>query len=202
MPWYPLKGGCCIKMYLCIPILPLAGSIVAGLFGRFVGPTGASLITTSCLYLSLFFSCVCFYEVGLCGCPTYIHALPWFDSGVFLGAWSFQFDALTATMCIVVTFVSSCVHLFSIDYMSHDPHRPRFMCYLSFFTFGMLMLITADNFAQLFFGWEFVGLCSYLLINFWFSRVTANRAALKAFVMNRIGDFGFGLGVFACYAVF
>ena len=136
MPWYPLKGGCCIKMYLCIPILPLAGSIVAGLFGRFVGPTGASLITTSCLYLSLFFSCVCFYEVGLCGSPCYIYGLPWFESGTFVGSWGFQFDALTATMCIVVTFVSSCVHLFSIDYMSHDPHRPRFMCYLSFASLG------------------------------------------------------------------
>ena len=189
-------------MYLCIVVLPLLSSIVAGLFGRFVGPTGASLITTSCLYLALFFSCVCFYEVGLCGAPCHISAAPWFDSATFIGSWGFQFDALTSTMCIVVTFVSSCVHLFSIDYMSHDPHRPRFMCYLSFFTFGMLMLITADNFAQLFFGWEFVGLCSYLLINFWFSRVTANRAALKAFIMNRIGDFGFGLGVFACYAVF
>jgi proton-translocating NADH-quinone oxidoreductase chain L len=189
-------------MYLPIVFLPLVGSSLAGLGGRFVGPTGASLITTTCLLLSLFLSCLCFYEVALCGSPCHIHLLDWFDSAAFVGSWGFLFDTLTVTMCIVVTFVSSCVHLFSIDYMSADPHRPRFIAYLSFFTFGMLTLITADNFMQLFFGWEFVGLCSYLLINFWYSRITANRAALKAFIINRVGDFGFGLGVFATFVVF
>ena len=128
--------------------------------------------------------------------------MPWFESGTFIADWGFQFDQLTCTMLIVVTGVSSLVHLFSIDYMLYDPHRPRFMSYLSLFTFCMLMLISADNFLQLFFGWEGVGLCSFLLINFWYSRITANRAALKAFVMNRVGDFGFGLGIFACFYVF
>jgi len=154
-------------MYLTIVFLPLVGSMIAGLGGRWVGPIGACLITTTCLLISLFFSCIVFYEVGLCGSPCHIHLLDWFDSAAFVGSWGFQFDTLTATMLIVVTGVSSCVHIFSVDYMSGDPHRARFMSYLSFFTFFMLTLITADNFIQLFFGWEGVGLCSYLLINFW-----------------------------------
>jgi len=178
------------------------GSILGGLFGRFVGPKGASIITTGCLFTSLFLSCIAFYEVGLCGCPVHVKLMPWFDSETFIADWGFQFDSLTCCMLIVVTLVSSLVHLFSIDYMAYDPHRPRFMAYLSLFTFCMLMLISADNFLQLFFGWEGVGLCSFLLINFWYSRISANRAALKAFVMNRVGDFGFGLGIIGCYVVF
>ena len=125
-------------MYLTIVFLPLVGSMIAGLGGRWVGPIGACLVTTTCLLISFFFSCIVFYEVGLCGAPCHIHLLDWFDSAAFVGAWGFQFDTLTATMLIVVTGVSSCVHIFSVDYMSGDPHRARFMSYLSFFTFFML----------------------------------------------------------------
>ena len=113
-----------------------------------------------------------------------------------------MFDSLTASMMVIVTLISSLVHLYSLDYMAHDPHQPRFMAYLSFFTFFMIMLITAQNFVQMFLGWEGVGLCSYLLINFWFTRLAANKAAIKAMVINRMGDFGFALGIFGLYATF
>jgi NADH:ubiquinone oxidoreductase subunit 5 (subunit L)/multisubunit Na+/H+ antiporter MnhA subunit len=121
------------------------------------------------------------------------------DSDLFNVDWGFMFDSLTVTMCCVVTFVSSLVHIYSSEYMSHDPHLPRFMSYLSLFTFFMLILVTADNFIQLFVGWEGVGLCSYLLINFWFTRIQANKAAIKAMVVNRVGDFGLALGIITIY---
>merc|ERR1712024_299630 len=113
-----------------------------------------------------------------------------------------MFDSLTVTMCCVVTFVSTLVHLYSVEYMSNDPHLPRFMSYLSLFTFFMLILVTADNYIQLFVGWEGVGLCSYLLINFWFTRIQANKAAIKAMVLNRIGDFGLVIGIFIIFVQF
>jgi len=189
-------------MYLNIVFLPLIGSFISGFFGRFIGPFGAGFITTSCIMSSLLLSFFAFYEVGFSGAPCYITLLTWFNSEFLCANWGFLFDGLTVVMLIVVTFISSLVHLYSTEYMSHDPHLPRFMSYLSLFTFFMLILVTADNFIQLFVGWEGVGLCSYLLINFWFTRIQANKAAIKAMIVNRVGDFGLALGIFAIYITF
>lgn len=189
-------------MYLILVFLPLIGSISAGLFGRYVGPKGASIITVTLLFVTFLISFFAFYEVALIGCPTYIKLVPWINSEVLNVDWGFLFDSLTVVMCCVVTFVSTLVHLYSTEYMSHDPHLPRFMSYLSLFTFFMLILVTADNFVQMFVGWEGVGLCSYLLINFWFTRIQANKAAIKAMVLNRIGDFGLVLGILIIFVKF
>lgn len=189
-------------MYLTLIFLPLFGSIAAGFFGFLLGASGAGFITILCLGLTLLLSCFAFYEVALLGSPCYFQLMPWFDSQLFCFAWGFQFDSLTAIMLIVVTFISFLVHLYSTEYMSHDPHLPRFMSYLSLFTFFMLILVTADNFVQMFVGWEGVGLCSFLLINFWFTRIQANKAAIKAMIMNRIGDFGLALGIFCIFVSF
>lgn len=189
-------------MYIPLIFLPLAGFCITGLFGRAIGPKGAAIVTTSCLVISLFLSFFAFYEVGLMGSPVYIQLATWVSSEVLLINWGFLFDSLTVVMCVVVTFISSLVHLYSIEYMSHDPHLPRFMSYLSLFTFFMLILVTADNFIQMFLGWEGVGLCSYLLINFWFSRVQANKAAIKAMIMNRIGDFCLVIGILILFVNF
>jgi len=182
-------------MYLLLVFLPLIGSCCAGLFGRKLGPYGASCITVTCLLITLFLSLFAFYEVSLIGCCVYIKFVPWINSELLNVDWGFLFDSLTVVMCCVVTFVSSIVHLYSTEYMAHDPHLPRFMSYLSLFTFFMLILVTADNFIQMFVGWEGVGLCSYLLINFWFTRIQANKAAIKAMILNRIGDFGLVIGI-------
>ena len=128
-----------------------------------------------------------------------VNIAPWIVSGDFTAGWTLRVDALTAVMLVVVTWVSAVVHVYSVGYMSHDDHQPRFMAYLSLFTFFMLMLVTSDNLVQLFLGWEGVGLCSYLLIGFWFKKPEANAAAIKAFLVNRVGDFGFALGIFAVY---
>ena len=189
-------------MYLNLIFLPLVGSITAGLFGRKIGPKGSVIITTSCLGMAFLISIFIFYEVSLVGCCTYIKLVTWIDSELFNTDWGFLFDSLTSIMCCVVTFVSSIVHLYSSEYMANDPHLSRFMSYLSLFTFFMLILVTADNFIQMFVGWEGVGLCSYLLINFWFTRIQANKAAIKAMVVNRIGDFGLALGIFTIFVKF
>ena len=189
-------------MYLILVFLPLIGSISAGLFGRYLGPKGASIVTVTLLFVTFLISFFAFYEVALLGCPTYIKLVPWINSEVLNVDWGFLFDSLTVVMCCVVTFVSTLVHLYSTEYMSHDPHLPRFMSYLSLFTFFMLILVTADNFVQMFVGWEGVGLCSYLLINFWFTRIQANKAAIKAMVLNRIGDFGLVLGILIIFVQF
>ena len=189
-------------MYLSIIFLPLIGSILSGLFGRFLTPRGAAFVTILGMSLACFISIVLFFEVGFSGSPCYIKLSPWLDSEMFDACWGFYFDSLTVSMCFTVTLISTLVHLYSTSYMSHDPHQPRFMAYLSLFTFFMLMLITADNFIQLFLGWEGVGLCSYLLINFWFTRLQANKAAIKAMVINRVGDVGLALGVFSVFVVF
>lgn len=189
-------------MYLNIVLLPLIGSLTAGLFGRFLGGNGAGIITVSCIFSSLFLAFIAFYEVALSGSPCYIKLMPWIDSEMFTVDWGFMFDSLTAVMLIVVLFVSSVVHLYSTEYMGHDPHLPRFMSYLSLFTFFMLILVTADNFIQMFVGWEGVGLCSYLLISFWFTRIQANKAAIKAMMVNRVGDFGLALGIFTVFIAF
>lgn len=186
-------------MYLTIVFLPLFGSLISGFFGRKIGPQGAGIITVSCLVLTALLSLVAFYEVALSASPVYVKLCTWIDVELFNIDWGFLFDTLTVVMCCVVTFVSSLVHLYSTEYMSHDPHLPRFMSYLSLFTFFMLILVTADNFIQMFVGWEGVGLCSFLLINFWFTRIQANKAAIKAMIVNRIGDFGLALGILTIF---
>jgi len=168
-------------------------------FFRCLNPRGAFLITVNCLFITVCFSIAGFYEVGIMGCSVYIKLMTWINSETLNVDWGFLFDSLTVVMCCIVTFVSLMVHVYSIEYMSHDPHLPRFMSYLSLFTFFMLILVSADNYVQLFVGWEGVGLCSYLLINFWFTRIQANKAAIKAMILNRIGDFGLTLGIFAIF---
>merc|ERR1711959_113533 len=188
--------------YLLIVLLPCIGAITAGFFGRFIGSYGAVILTTGGLMTTFFLSCCAFSEVGFGGSNCYFTALTWMDSELFLANWWFMFDSLTVTMLIVVTGVSSLVHLYSTGYMSEDPHLPRFMSYRNLFTFFMLILVTADNMIQMFVGWEGVGLCSYLLINFWFTRLQANKAAIKAMLVNRVGDFGLALGIFAIFLTF
>ena len=146
--------------------------------------------------ISAILSAIVLYEVIINQYQENIVIAKWISSGSLDVNWSMKIDPLSAVMLVVVTSVSSLVHIYSIGYMSHDPHKPRFMAYLSLFTFAMLMLVTSDNFIQLFFGWEGVGLCSYFLIGFWFKKDTANSAAIKAFLVNRVGDFGFALGNF------
>ena len=189
-------------MYLNILSLPLFGALLAGGLGRFIGGQGAALLTSSCILLTCFLSGMAFYEVGLSGSPCYVDLTVWIDADTFQVPWGFMFDSLTVVMLMVVTCISALVHIYSSEYMAHDPHLPRFMMYLSLFTFFMLILVTADNFVQMFVGWEGVGLCSYLLINFWFTRIQANKAAIKAMIINRIGDFGLALGIFAIYKIF
>lgn len=186
-------------MYLSLVFLSLISSCIAGLFGRYIGFYGAALVTNSCLFLSLLISFFVFYEVAIVGCFVYIKLTTWMSSEVLHVDWGFMFDSLTALMCCVVLFISAFVHLYSTEYMSHDPHLPRFMSYLSLFTFFMLLLVSADNFVQMFVGWEGVGLCSYLLINFWFLRIQANKAGIKAMIMNRIGDFSLLIGIFLIF---
>ena len=189
-------------MYLNVVFLPFISAITVGFFGRFLGPKGSGIVATCCIGLTCFLSFLLFYEVGLQGSPCSFTLINWIDSEFFSLSWGFLFDSLTVVMLVVVTFISTLVHIYSTEYMSHDPHLPRFMCYLSLFTFFMIILVTADNFVQMFVGWEGVGLCSYLLINFWFTRIQANKAAIKAMLVNRIGDFGLSLGIFTIYCVF
>lgn len=189
-------------MYISIVLLPLLSAFIAGFFGRIVGSKGAQLITTSFVGLAFAFSCIAFYEVALSGSPCYITLFPWIDSGMLFISWGFLFDTLTVTMLVVVTSVSFLVHMYSIEYMESDPHIPRFMSYLSLFTFFMLILVTADNFVQLFAGWEGVGLASYLLINFWYTRLQANKSAMKAFIVNKVGDFALSIAMFTIFLVF
>jgi len=182
-------------VYLTVIFLTLISSLTVGLLGRFFGFHGSAFLSTSCLILAFIVSTFIFYEVAFIGCFSYINFTSWVSSETLNVDWGFMFDSLTAVMCCVVTFISCLVHLYSTEYMSHDPHLPRFMSYLSLFTFFMLILVTADNFLQMFVGWEGVGLCSYLLINFWFTRIQANKAAIKAMLMNRIGDFSLIIGI-------
>jgi NADH-quinone oxidoreductase subunit L len=163
------------------------------------GSRAAELITTTLLFISWILSCYAFYEVGFAGHDAHVTIFNFITSGDLKVDWALRVDSLTAVMLVVVTTVSALVHLYSIGYMADDPYKPRFFAYLSFFTFAMLMLVTADNLAQMFFGWEGVGLASYLLIGFWYEKPSANAAAIKAFVVNRIGDFGFSLGMFAVF---
>src|SRR5262245_53006268 len=163
------------------------------------GSRAAEIITTSLLFIAMALSWIAFVRVGFGRGDERVALFNWMTSGNFKVDWALRIDTLTAVMLVVVTTVSSLVHLYSIGYMHEDPYRPRFFSYLSFFTFAMLALVTSDNLAQLFFGWEGVGLASYLLIGFWYHKPEANAAAIKAFVVNRVGDFGFALGIFAVF---
>ena len=191
-----------IYLILGAVFLPLLCACVVGATVRFISYRLAQLITCAGLLCSAVCSSVIFYDVVFRSQILHIQLLPWFTVDSFTAYWSVYIDALTAVMLIVVTYVSSAVHIYSIGYMSHDEHRQRFMCYLSLFTFCMLMLVCSDNFLQLFFGWEGVGVCSYLLIGFWFKKDSANAAAMKAFIVNRVGDLGFALGIFLIYLSF
>jgi len=182
--------------------LPLLGFLIAGLFGRWIGDRGAQIVTCGLLVLSTILAWILFFDVAMSGNPRTVPLFDWIVSGDFAVDWALKVDQLTAVMLIVVTTVSAVVHVYSVGYMSHDKSIPRFMAYLSLFTFFMLMLVTADNLVQLFFGWEGVELASYLLIGFWFDRPSANAAAIKAFLINRVGDFGFALGIFATFVLF
>ncbi len=189
-------------MEIALLFLPLLASITSGFFGKIIGDKNSEIITSLFVSISAFLSLILFYEVIVNQYQSNLIIATWINSGSLNVNWSIKIDTLSSVMLVVVTLVSSLVHIYSIGYMSHDPHKPRFMAYLSLFTFAMLTLVTADNFLQLFFGWEGVGLCSYFLIGFWFKRDTANAAAIKAFVVNRVGDFGFALGIFLIFYLF
>ncbi len=189
-------------MYSAIVFLPLVSALLVGVFGRFLGNRASGLLASALLLAAAALSWVAFYSVAIEGQTARIAILPWMTSGDLEAVWSLRIDTLTAVMLVVVNTVSALVHVYSIGYMEDDDGQPRFFAYLSLFTFAMLMLVTADNFVQMFFGWEGVGLASYLLIGFWYHKDSANAAAIKAFVVNRVGDFGFALGIFATFAVF
>jgi NADH-quinone oxidoreductase subunit L len=189
-------------MYHAIVFLPLLGFLIAGLFGRSIGARPSEIVTTAFLVIAALLSWVAFFQVGFGSGATRIQVATWFISGGMVVDWAFRIDTLTVVMLVVVNTVSALVHLYSIGYMHEDPHRARFFAYLSLFTFAMLMLVTADNLVQMFFGWEGVGLASYLLIGFWYKKESANAAAMKAFIVNRVGDFGFALGIFLVFVIF
>ena len=183
-------------MYLALIILPILGSIVSGFFGRKIGVIGARIVTCSCVIITTMLAIFAFLEVGLNQIPVKIELFRWIDAETLNVKWGFNFDSLTVSMLIPVLIVSSLVHLYSIGYMSHDPHNQRFFSYLSLFTFMMIILVTADNFLLMFVGWEGVGVCSYLLVSFWFTRIAANQSSISAFLTNRVGDAFLTIGMF------
>ena len=188
-------------MEYAIIFLPLIGSIF-GYLGRSINKLFSEIFTSLLVSVSAIFSIIVFWNgIQINNYDNY-KIFEWISSGDFVANWSINLDPLSSVMLVVVTFVSALVHIYSIGYMSHDPHKPRFMSYLSLFTFSMLVLVVSDNFLQLFFGWEGVGLCSYLLIGFWYKKETANDAAIKAFIVNRIGDFGLAIGIFLIFFFF
>ena len=189
-------------MYALAIFLPLIGAVLAGFFGRWLKDTGAQVVTCGAMLLSALISCFILSDVALDGNTRTIELFTWIGSGTFEVVWALRLDQLAAVMVFIVTVVASMVHVYSIGYMHHDPGNPRFFAYLSLFTFFMLMLVTSDNLLQMFFGWEGVGLCSYFLIGFWYDRPAANAAAIKAFIVNRVGDFGFALGIMGVFLLF
>ncbi|ABQ61620.1 hypothetical protein H721_00829 [Brucella ovis IntaBari-2006-46-332] len=191
-------------LYYAIVFLPLIGFLVAGLFGNKIGAKASEYITSGLMVFVAILSWIVFFKIPLShdAETVRIPVLHWVNSGALTFDWALRVDTLTGVMLVVVNSVSALVHIYSIGYMHHDPYRPRFFAYLSLFTFAMLMLVTSDNLIQMFFGWEGVGLASYLLIGFWFKKPSANAAAMKAFVVNRVGDFGFLLGIFSVFALF
>ncbi|WP_223478566.1 NADH-quinone oxidoreductase subunit L [Oricola indica] len=190
-------------MYHAIVFLPLIGALIAGLAGTSIGAKASEYVTSGIMIFVALLSWIAFFSVGLSDEPAFtIQVLRWIQTGGLDINWAFRIDTLTVVMLVVVNTVSSLVHVYSIGYMHHDPHRPRFFAYLSLFTFAMLMLVTSDNLVQMFFGWEGVGLASYLLIGFWYKKPSASAAAMKAFIVNRVGDFGFALGIFGVFVLF
>ncbi|RWI93201.1 NADH-quinone oxidoreductase subunit L [Mesorhizobium sp.] len=190
-------------MYQAIVFLPLLGFLIVGLFGNSLGAKASEYITSGFLVIAAVLSWIAFFTVGFGHGEVFtVPVLRWIQAGGLEVAWALRIDTLTVVMLVVVNTVSALVHIYSIGYMHHDPNRPRFFAYLSLFTFAMLMLVTADNLVQMFFGWEGVGLASYLLIGFWYKKPSANAAAIKAFVVNRVGDFGFALGIFGVFVLF
>jgi len=189
-------------MEYLILFLPLFAAIISGFFGKYIGEKSSEVITSLFVSISAILSIIVFYNVVNQDYTNNLIIASWIKSGSLDINWSIQIDALSSVMLVVVTLISAIVHIYSIGYMSSDPHKPRFMAYLSLFTFAMLVLVTSDNFLQLFFGWEGVGLCSYFLIGFWFKKETANAAAIKAFLVNRVGDFGLALGIFLIFYSF
>ena len=189
-------------MYLILLVLPLSCFICLSLFGRFLGARGSALLSVFSAVCITLISLVIFYEVALCACPCVIVLAPFFQVELFDASWGFLFDTLSAVMCVVVTFVSCLVIIFSCSYMIQDPHFIRFLSYLKLFTVAMLCLVTADNYIQLFVGWEGVGLASFLLISFWYTRLQASKAAIQAMLLNRVGDVGLALGVICLYSIF
>ena len=199
-------------MYVSAVFLPLIGSFIAGIL-VFVGAITkpeikknidqmAQMVTVGAMLLSAVAATIAFIDVVVYGNTVVIKVWTWVESGSLKFSWELRGDTLSLIMLLMVTWVSSMIHIYSIGYMSHDNSIPRFMSYLSLFTFFMLMLVTSNNLIQLFFGWEGVGLASYLLIGFWYNRPSACAAAIKAFVVNRVGDFGFALGIFATFLLF
>ena len=184
-------------MYLVIVILPLLGSIISGFFGRKVGVSGSHIITCASVITTTILATIAFLEVGLNNIPVSLHLFRWIDSESLNVLWSFNFDSLTVSMLIPVLIVSSLVHVYSIGYMSHDPHNQRFFSYLSLFTFMMIILVTSNNYLLMFVGWEGVGVCSYLLVSFWFTRIAANQSSISAFLKNRVGDCFLTIGMVA-----
>jgi NADH-ubiquinone oxidoreductase chain 5 len=183
-------------MYLSIIVLPLLGSIVSGFFGRKVGVTGSRILGCLSIITTTILAIISFFEVGFNNNPITINLFKWLDNESFNMAWNFQFDSLTVSMLIPVLIISSLVHFYSIGYMSHDPHNQRFFSYLSLFTFMMIILVTGNNYLLMFVGWEGVGVCSYLLVSFWFTRIAANQSSLSAFLTNRVGDAFLMIGMF------
>lgn len=184
-------------MYLALIGLPILGSIISGFFGRKIGVSGSQIITCTCVITTTILAILTFIEVGLNKNPVKIHLFRWIDAEYLNVSWAFNFDSLTVSMLIPVLMISSLVHVYSIGYMSHDPHNQRFFSYLSLFTFMMIILVTGDNFLVMFVGWEGVGVCSYLLVSFWFTRIAANQSSLSAFFTNRVGDCVLTIGMFA-----
>lgn len=185
-------------MYLTLIFLPFFGAIAAGMRGRALGSTGAQLISTTCIIISTILCYVAFYEVALCRSPVNVNIGSWIDMGIMSVSWSFYFDDLTVAMLLPVLTVSSCVHIYSMSYIAHDPHTQRFFSYLSFFTASMLVLATSDSYLLMFLGWEAIGIASYLLIGFWLTRVQAQKSAILAMCINRVGDTALSIGFFAC----
>jgi NADH-ubiquinone oxidoreductase chain 5 len=183
-------------MYLSIIILPLLSSVISGFFGRKIGVTGSRVLSCLSIITTTILAIIGFFEVGLNNNPVSINLFKWLDSESFNILWNFQFDSLTVSMLIPVLVISSLVHFYSIGYMSQDPHNQRFFSYLSLFTFMMIILVTGNNYLLMFVGWEGVGVCSYLLVSFWFTRIAANQSSMSAFLTNRVGDCFLTIGMF------
>jgi len=189
-------------MYLNIVFLPFLAAILSGFFGRSLGVKGVHIINVTCLLITTLLSFVAFYEVVLCNSPVSIDLFPWINAEYLNISWSFYFDELTVSMLIPVLIVSLLVHIYSVGYMGEDPHQQRFFSYISLFTGLMLVLVTGNNFLVMFVGWEGVGVCSYLLVHFWYTRIVAVKSAMNAMFTNRIGDFFLTIGFFALFYTF